>query len=398
MHTEAGRRARPHPFWSRGFRPFFLGAAVHAALLVPLWTAIWLGALSGPDWLTPAWWHGHEMLFGTVAAAIAGFLLTASPVWAGREALVGRALGALFALWVAGRVGMLTPALLPRGVLAAVDLAFLPVLAAVLARTLWGRAQRRNHGIVVVVVLLAFANAVVHAEALGLVSGWAPLALRGAVDGVVILIVVIGGRITPAFTANALRLGGSEVRVGTPAWLHRLALVSVVAVALLDLAAPHHFGTGIAACVAGAAVAARMLGWQTRLTLGEPLLWSLHAGMAWVAAGLLLAGAARLGAPMPPSAGLHALTAGAMGSMILAVMTRVGLGHTGRPLVLPGAVVWIYLSVHAGALARVASALLPEFHDPLLAVAGMLWAAAFAGFAVVYAPILTGPRVDGKPG
>jgi uncharacterized protein involved in response to NO len=389
---------RTRPLWGRGFRPFFLGAAIHAALVVPLWTAIWLGVLPAPGWLAPTWWHAHEMLFGTVAAAIAGFLLTASPVWAARPALAGRGLFALAGLWAAGRLGMLAAGGLPVGLVAAVDLAFLPAVALVLARTLWGRAQRRNHGIVVVVAALALANAAVHAEALGLASGWAPRALRLAVDGVVVLIVVIGGRITPAFTANALRRAGFAGEVSSAPWLDRLAIASVVGVALLDLVAPRSAATGVVACAAGVAVAARMRGWQTRRTGGDPLVWSLHAGLAWVAIGLLLVGAGDLGNPVLATAGLHALTAGAMGAMILAVMTRVGLGHTGRPLVLPRGALGAYVLVHAGAAARVASVLVPGHHAPLLALAGALWAGAFALFAVVYAPILTRPRVDGKPG
>ncbi len=387
--------------WARGFRPFFLGGALHAALLVPLWTAIWLGAVPAPRWLAPTWWHAHEMLFGTVAAAIAGFLLTASPVWSGRPALAGRPLLALAMLWLAGRVALgaagwlplVAAGGLPQALVAAVDLAFLPVLAGVLARTLWGREQRRHHGIVVVVGALAVANAVTHAEALGLVSGLAPRALRLAVDGVVVLIVVIGGRITPAFTANALRRAGLEAEVWALPLVGGLAIAGVAGVALADLLAPGSIGTRVLAGAAGIAVLVRMAGWQTLRALSDPLLWSLHAGLAWVGLGLLL-----VAVDPRATVGLHALTAGAMGSMILAVMTRVGLGHTGRPLVLPPGAVAAYALVHAGAVARVAAAVAPAWQAPLLALAGLLWGGAFAVFAAVYAPILLRPRPDGKPG
>jgi uncharacterized protein involved in response to NO len=202
------------PLWGRGFRPFFLAAAAYAALFVPLSTALWLGAGPAPGWLVPGWWHGHEMVFGVVAAAIAGFLTTAAPVWSGRPALHGAPLAALLALWAAGRAAMLASAWLPPAAVAAVDLAFLPALAGVLARTLRGRAQRRNHGIVAVVAALAVANAAIHAAALGLVApGVARQALHLAVAGVIVLVVVIGGRITPSFTTNALRLRGVEASV-----------------------------------------------------------------------------------------------------------------------------------------------------------------------------------------
>jgi len=384
---------RTHPLWGRGFRPFFLGASLHAALVVPLWLAIWFQLLPAPAWLAPVWWHAHEMLFGTVAAAIAGFLTTAAPVWSGARPLTGRPLLLLAALWGAGRLAMLAAGPLPVALVAAIDLAFLPALAVVLLRTLWGRAQRRNHGIVALVAALALANAAVQADALGLASGWAPRALRFAVDGVVVLIVVIGGRITPAFTANALRRAALPFEVTARAGLDRLAVVGVALFAVVDLAAPDAAIVRGVAGAAGFAVAARMLGWQTWRTRFDPLVWSLHAGLVWVAVGLLLVAADARG-----TAGLHALTAGAMGSMILAVMTRVGLGHTARPLRLPAGVVGAYLLVHAGALARVAAALAPAHQPPLLVFSGACWSAAFGLFAVVYAPILARPRLDGSPG
>ncbi len=385
--------------WGRGFRPFFLAAGGYAGLAVPGWLAIWRGALPAPAWLTPAWWHGHEMLFGLAAAAIAGFLSTAVPVWTGGRALAGRPLMALVVLWAAGRLAMLAAGVLPAGLVGAVDLAFLPLLALVLARSLWRTAQIRNYGILVVICALALANAGVHAQALGWAPSSAPRALRFAVDAVVILIVVIGGRITPVFTANALRLRGVEPTVRSRPWLDRGSVASVVAVAAAALLAPGSAASGILACAAGLLVAARMLGWQTVRAWRDPLLASLHAGMAWVAVGLFLVGAVDLGRPLPGTAGLHALTAGAMGSMILAVMTRVALGHTGRPLALPDGAAGCYRRVQAGAARRVAAAFATGDRQALLLLAGgLLWAAAFGLFTLVYWPILTRPRVDGKEG
>lgn len=381
--------------WGRGFRTFFLAAALYAALFVPISTAVWLGAWPAPGWGgMPGWWHGHEMLFGVVTAAVAGFLTTAAPVWSGRRAPAGGLLMALLALWAAGRVAMLASGLLPAPLVAALDVAFLPALGIVLARTLRGRAQRRNHGIVAVVFALAVANAVTHAEALGLAGfGTTRRALHVAALGVVVLVVVIGGRITPAFTTNALRRRGEASAVVDGVWRRRAAVAGVVAVAVLAALAPGSLLERCVSVAAGIAVAARMAGWQTRRTLSDPLVWSLHAGMAWVAVGLVLRGLQPVG-----SAGLHALTAGAMGGMILAVMTRVGLGHTGRPLVLPPGAVWLYGLVHAAAAARVLAALLPEGGAPLLVGAAAAWSLAFGGFAALYAPILTRARVDGKEG
>jgi uncharacterized protein involved in response to NO len=388
-----------HPLWGRGFRPFFLGAGAYGFAVVVAWTAIWRGDLDAPAWLSPVWWHGHEMLFGLVAAAISGFLLTAAPVWTGRRALCGRPLIALFGLWALGRLAMLGAGYLSAGFVAAIDVTFLPLVAAVLVRTLWRTGQRRNYGVVALVGLLALANAAVHAQALGLAGGSAPRALRFTADLIVVLIVTIGGRITPGFTTNALIRLGVDARASSRPWLDRLAVAATALLAAVDLVAPRSVASGLLAAAAGLTVAARMTGWQTLRTWRDPLVWSLHAGMAWVAIGLLLVAAGDLGRSVPATAGLHALTAGAMGSMILAVMTRVSLGHTGRPLVLPKGAVGSYVLVHAGAVARVSAALAPDLlQGPLLVVGGLLWAAAFGLFAILYASILTRSRIDGRDG
>jgi uncharacterized protein involved in response to NO len=184
-----------------------------------------------------------------------------------------------------------------------------------------------------------------------------------------------------------------------PWWLDALAVGAAAALALLELVAPRTLASGLAASLAGLAAAARLAGWQSWHTRSDPLLWSLHEGAAWLAAGLLLVGAGDLGAPVPATAGLHALTAGAMGATVLAVMTRAGLGHTGRPLELPDRSVWCYALVHAGALARVAAALASGgAQRGLVLASGLAWAGAFGLFAACYWPILTRPRVDGRPG
>lgn len=399
MARPAAGAAGSHPLWGRGFRPFFLGVGVYGFVVVAAWTAIWQGTLPAPTWLSPTSWHGHEMLFGLVAAAIAGFLLTAAPVWTGRRALCGCPLMTLFGVWTLGRLAMLGAGRLPAAVVAAIDGAFLPLVAGVLVRTLWRTGQWRNYGIVALVGVLALANAAVHAQALGVTAGSAPRALRFTADLVVVLIVVIGGRITPGFTTNALIRDGVDARASSRPWLDRLAVATVALLAGVDLMVPRSVPSGLLAAAAGTSVAARMGGWQTFRTWRDPLVWSLHAGMAWVAMGLLLVAAGDLGRSVSATGGLHALTAGAMGAMILAVMTRVGLGHTGRPLVLPRGAVGCYLLVHAGAAARVLAALAPgPVQLPLLLIGGLLWAAAFGLFAILYGPILTRPRIDGKEG
>lgn len=393
-------RAPGAALFARGFRPFFLAAGVHAAAIVGRWLAIWVGLASAPHWQGPLLWHGHEMTFGFVAAAIAGFLTTAVPVWTGRPALSGWPLAALFGLWCAGRLAFWWAGALPAWLIASIDGAFLPALAIVLVRTLRGSGQYRNYGVVAVVGLLALANAVLHAGALGWVSAdLATRALHAAVAAIVVLLLVVGGRITPAFTANALRRWGDESPLRTRPWLDRLAIGAALLLVGSELVAPRGLGHGVVATIAGLAALARMLGWRSFAVRRDPLLWSLHAGMAWIGAGLLLVGASDLGAPIPPSAGLHALTVGAIGSTIVAVMTRVGLGHTGRALVLPRGAVASYALVNAAALLRIGAAAFPASH-PLawLIASGLAWMLAFAVFTVLYWPILTVARPDGRPG
>ena len=383
----------------RGFRPFFALAALQACVSVLLWLAIFAGLAPASTWLSPSLWHAHEMIFGFVAAAAAGFLLTAAPTWTQSRAASGAPLAALAALWLAGRLAMAFAGVLPLALVALLDCAFLPALAFTVGRPIVAARQTRNYGFPAVLSALALANAGAHLDALGLAPGFASLCLHAGVDLAIVLIVVVGGRITPSFTANAFRRDGSAAVVRTRPWLDRAAIAAVVGVALANLLVPRTAASGALALLAALAVAARMSGWQTRRTLHDPLLWSLHLGYAWVAVGLAAVALADLSGLIPWSVGLHAETTGAIGTMVLAVMTRVALGHTGRPLVAPRAATAAYLLVSAAALVRTVGALLlPDPYLRVIALAALLWAAAFALYLVHYAPILVRPRSDGLPG
>jgi len=384
------------PFWARGFRPFFFLAGLWGCVAPIAWVAMVAGRVPAPVWLAPSAWHAHEMLFGWVAAAVAGFLLTSVPVWTATAPVTGRPLAGVAALWVAGRLAMLAAGALPAIVVAVIDVSFLPVLVLCLVRPLATAGQRRNWGFVPILLALCAANAVMHAEVLSIAGPHASVALRFAIAVVVLLIVVVGGRITPAFTRNAFVRRGIEAAIRTRPWIDRLSIALVALLPAVELSVPRTCWSGAAELAAALAVGGRMLGWQTLRTGRDPLLWSLHAGYAWVAIGLGLVGAADLSLAVPSTAGLHALTAGAMGSMILAVMTRVGLGHTGRPLVAPRGVAVAYGMVHLGAFARVGTAFLPNIGTPALAVAAMLWAGAFGLFLVLYVSVLLGPRIDAR--
>jgi uncharacterized protein involved in response to NO len=378
-----------------GFRPFFLLAGLFGALIVPLWLAVYAGWLD----LTPALplplWHGHEMLFGYGTAVLAGFLLTATPSWGGTAAVRGLPLAGLAGLWLAGRL-MVTFGGAPA-LAAVIDVAFLPAVAVAIAPALHAAAPR-NLMFLSLLGALALANLAVRVDALGLVSDVGSPALVAALDLFVLMIGLMGGRIVPAFTANALKARGQPATVRLFGLLDRLAVASLVAVLLFDLigVAP---AAGVVALLAAFLNGLRMTGWATMRILREPIVWVLHLGYAWLVAGLAWKGLMTLLTSTPPSAGLHGLAVGAIGTMTLAVMSRAALGHTGRALHVAAPVVASYVLVSAATLIRLAGPLLmSELYLPALVVSGLLWTAAFALFSAIYWPVLTNPRVDAKPG
>lgn len=387
MPSAAARRQYTGPaLLSFGFRPFFLGAAVWAVIAVPLWLAAFLGGAGLPD----RDWHVHEMLFGYVGGVIAGFLLTAVPNWTGRLPVTGLPLALLFALWIAGRAAMLAAPLSPVG--AGVDAAFLIVFAGLVWREVVAGRNWRNLPVAVMVTLLGLANLAFHGRSIA--SELGPLSERAAIGMIVLLIAFIGGRVVPSFTRNWL-LQAKRTRL--PAVADRLDAAGL-AMAILGVAAwivlPEHRLTGIALCLAGLATLARLSRWRPRDVLPEPLIWSLHAGYAWLGLGLALVGAHIL-APdiVPRTAGLHALLAGGAGVMTLAMMTRATLGHTGRDRLADRATAALYLSANLAAGCRVAAAFIPDAGTVLLMAAGLLWTSAFALFLVRYGPMLVRPRL-----
>jgi uncharacterized protein involved in response to NO len=395
-HTTASPDTSP-PVLAKGFRPFFLLAALHAMLMVPLWLAIVNGKVAPSPYLQPSVWHAHEMTWGFVSAVVAGFLLTAVGNWTKSETATGLPLAGLALLWVAGRVAMLLSGALPWGVPAAIDLAFLPALALVLARPLVAAKNARNFVVVAIVVALFVANLVVHLEALAVLPwGSGRRATLTSVDLILLLILIIGGRTIPMFTRNAT--GVATIR--NAPWLDRMCIAAMTALLLVQALLPAAGReSAILAGVVGLLAAARAIHWGARYSLRDPLLWILHAGYAWLVVGLLLRAAAGvLGAP-PSSAATHALTVGAIGTLTLGMMARVSLGHTGRALVAPSPVTAACVAITLAALARVLVPwLAPEHYAMGLFASGVLWVLAFAAFFAAYAPMLFRPRVDGRPG
>ncbi|MBX3232471.1 MAG: NnrS family protein [Labilithrix sp.] len=389
LHGEIPTPSAPsgYAIGRKGFRPFFLLAALFACVAVPVWLLVLFGKLAPPPTFDAVTWHAHEMLFGYTAAVIAGFLLTAVGNWTGRETATGPLLFALAGVWGLGRVVMTLPLHLPAGAIAAVDLAFLPLLAVVLARPLVATGNRRNFVMLAVLGVLAAANVAVH---LASDAVTAQRALVVALDVVVFLCVVIAGRIVPMFTRNATQAEGI---VSSPA-LDRIAIVAMLGVLASDVVAPGSRAGVFVAGAAGVAVLARAARWGAQHTGRHPLLWILHAGHAWIAAGLLLRAAGA-----PPSLATHALTLGAIGALTLGMMARVALGHTGRPLAAARATTAAFACITVAAVARVAGpALWPAAYTTTLAVAGTAWVLAFALYLAGHVPILVAPRADGKAG
>lgn len=387
-------------FFSYGFRPFFLGASLHAALAMALWL-LWIAihAANGSlRWISIKGavhvWHAHEMTFGFGMAAVAGFLLTAVPNWTGAQPLTGTPLARLFAIWLAGRLAMMMSAMLPATLVAIVDLAFIPVLALHVTHQLFVRPQPRNMVFLAILGALFLANVAYHLTAADLVTLDQTTALRAAVLILVLIIVIIGGRIVPSFTLNHLQ----RVRPEVPpplrsALIDRAALFSTLLFAVCAVTPVANWVVAIAAGAAALANGVRLAGWRGLETLPAPIVLVLHVGYLWIVIGLATWCLAASTGLMSDVAAMHALSSGAIGTMTLAVMSRASLGHTGRPLAAPPPIVLAYVLVSLAAAARTfGSALVPAWYNAIMLVAGLLWITAFAAFAFVFLPILTAPR------
>ena len=384
------------PFLRAGFRPFFFGGALWALIVVSLWVLAMSGMIRIPTYFDPLAWHRHEMLFGYLGAVVAGFLLTAIPNWTGRLPISGARLAALAGLWLAGRLAILFSAVVGAPVAAALDIGFLATLALVAAREVLA-AKNRNFPIVTAAGLFAIADAVDHGEALG---GPIPAGLgwRMGFALVLMMVALIGGRIIPSFTRNWLAKQAYQGRLPTQPNRFDLAAILATGLSLIAwIAAPDARSSGALLLVAGLAQFVRLARWAGLRTIRDPLVFILHLSYVWLPFGLMLLGASSFVAAIPASSAIHALGAGAMASMTLAVMTRATLGHTGRDLRADGLTQAIYLLVTAGAIVRFMAPMLPFDYQHAIELAGGLWGSAFLLFLLAYAPRLLGPRPDGRP-
>lgn len=381
-----------------GFRPHFLLAGLAALVLVPLWALSFVaGTPLGSGW-PPSLWHGHEMLFGFITCAIAGFLLTAVPSWTGQKGYAGAPLVALALLWLIARIMISSSWLWPPVLTAAADLSFLPLLAVLVAVPL-ARQRNRNTPLLIVLGLLWLTNLAFH---LAIIGGNPPLArhaLMLGIDIVLVLATIVGGRIVPAFTASALRQQGLQSAPQSRPALTVIAVAAMVLIAAGDLLWPETRIAGALAAIGAAVQMLRLLQWRSLQTLRQPIVWILHLAYAWLPLGLGLKAAALLGEYAFGAFWLHALTIGALATMITAVMTRASLGHTGRALIVHPLTTAGYVLLTAAALVRVFGLSPLGISYPLVVIlSASFWTVSFALFIGVYAPILFGPRADGKPG
>jgi uncharacterized protein involved in response to NO len=377
-----------------GFRPFFLLAGMHAALAIPVWISSLHGHyLPGPP-LSAHSWHAHEMIFGFVAAAMAGFILTAVPSWTGRRGFAGAPLIGLTLLWLAGRVVMTFPLGISALAIAAIDLIFLPALAFTILPSLLRSGNRRNFAFIGVLTALFAANLHFHFNGAVAIDS-----LRFAINVVLILLVIVGGRLLPPFTSSGLKQRGTEIRIRRYPLLDRTVLIVVITVLIVDLIAPGATVAAVTPAIAALLLSLQLARWQGQRTLRDPMLWILHVGYAWLPVALALKAAWLFGVPISGTSWLHAITTGAFSTMILAVMSRAALGHTGRALVAPRRMVVAYILLTGAALTRVFGPILyADAWSLWMAVAALLWSLSFTLYVIVYAPILCSPRADGRAG
>ncbi len=373
------------------FRPFFMAAGLWATLAIPMWLLSYAGIVELPAGLDGFLWHQHEMLYGFAGAAMAGFLLTAIPNWTGRAPVQGRLLALLVGFWLAGRLGFISALAIGPLVTAILDLAFLTSLALIIGRELIAGKNWRNLPVLALISTFALGNWLVHLELIG-VMATAELGLRLSTFVLAILISVIGGRIVPAFTRNWLAQKGATALPPPMGKFDVAAVIALVAFVVAQLIVPDHQATGLLALLAGGLHTLRLARWKGLSVLGEPLLWVMHLGYAWLCAALILVGLANLSDAVPMVAAIHALTAGAFGTMILAVMTRASLGHAGRELRATRGTTIVFILITIAALLRVFAPLLDDLATPAFWLAGVAWTSAYGLFSVLYFPIFTQPK------
>ena len=397
--TDMQKEQQIQPLFRLGFRPFFLSGALFSVLSLVIWVMIYRGLTVFEPYGGGYWWHIHEMVFGFSAAIIAGFLLTAVQNWTGIRGVQGKLLAGLFFLWLAGRLALLFPNILGPVASAAIELSFLPAVAFVLGRPIIAIKQYRNLFFVPLLLVLTLINLQMYLATAYPQTFSINYTGYSAVMVVTLLMSVMAGRVTPMFTAN-----GTGTKKAEPLpWLER-ACTATLAIATLSLLlqpllgfSPVFFGALLV--FSGIFQGIRWFRWRPWITLAVPLLWSLHAALKFIWFGLILLGVSYIIPEVPSNHVWHLLTIGGMGGLILAMIARVSLGHTGRPLMPPKLLSYGFALISISALVRAfgpwgAPALAPYFVE----LSSVCWFIAYGAFILKYGPMLTAPRADGRPG
>ncbi|WBU40610.1 NnrS family protein [Marinobacter alkaliphilus] len=376
--------------FSYPFRIFFLSMTVLAIVAIPLWVLEVTGTVRLPLAMPGLFWHQHEMLFGFLSAAIAGFLLTAVCVWTQTERTHGSLLVGLWGVWLAGRLLLTFGGNLPEWLVQGVNLAFLPLVMIDAGWRVWKARQKRQVMILVVLGLLWLMQ-------IGFVTRLDMAFSYGALIMAMALISIVGGRITPAFSAGWLRQRGGNAEAVKMIPALDMATLFAMILLMASLVTGWQTVTAVLALVAAGLMLARLANWKGWLVRSEPLLWILHLSILWVPVALLLLAGSLL-AGWPSNAWTHAAGTGAVGCLILGVIARVSLGHTGRPLVLPKGMVLAFLAVQLAAVIRVVTAFDVIPWHPGIGTSTALWVIAYLIFLVRYTGVLASPRADGREG
>lgn len=385
------RPAARFALWKLGFRPFYLLATGFAAVTISCWVAQFAGWTGSHMVIAGPLWHAHEMIFGYAFAVITGFLFTAVGNWTNEPAPTGRTLACIAGLWLVGRVVVLTPWPLYAVV---TDTAFALAVAAGIAVPLFRSRNQRNYFFVGLIVALGIVNLGFYFALAGWIAVAVERGLRFGLDLILFLMVVMGGRVIPMFTANAVP-GAKPLRIR---WLDRIALGSVLALLATDLLGLPAIATQLATGIAAVAHGARLALWQPWMTIRRPILWILHISYAWIVVYLVLRVLAAV-ERVPISLVTHALTVGAIGGLTVGMMTRTARGHTGRTLEAGKLEIACYALIQFAAIVRVFMPLVaPQWYLGAVVASGALWAAAFTMLAIKFAPMLLKPRVDGRTG
>ena len=377
-------------FFERGFRPFFFGAGLFAAIIMLLWITSLVFDFTIPTSFSPRQWHFHEMVFGYISAVIAGFLLTAIPNWTQRLPVLGMPLALLWALWLAGRIAISYSSGFPL-IAAIVDSAFLIIFAALVWREVMAGKNNKNLPICLIVSIFALANIAFHYSYLN--DGSTALIERLALGMVAMLLSLLGGRITPSFTLNWMRKHNMLPLPPSFGNFDKLSLVLVAAALISWVIYPDHLITGLFFALAGFTSFVRIARWRGYAVIGEPLLFVLHLGQLWISLWLAMMAVTIISPDwMDSTSALHALSVGAVGTMTLAVMTRASLGHAGRPLKAGIGAVSIFILVISAAIVRIVANDLPFDYQNTLSLAGILWVMAFLLFVILWSPMLFSNR------